>query len=159
MSAENTTVTQVFLGIIAISTLVTAVMQVAFILYGVALVRRLSRILDQLEQEMKPVLAGLNAVARDAARASALAVVQVERVDRLFTDVTARIEETAATVHRTIITPLREGAALMATIRAVLAIVKDLISRPRSASADAASDGDGGPAAPSVNDEDPLFIG
>jgi hypothetical protein len=122
-----------------------ALVQVGFIVYGWTVVRRVSRMLDQIEREMTPVLAGLSAMARDAARASALAVVQVERVDRLFTDLTARVEETAASLQRAIVTPLREGAALMATIRAVLALFKGVASRAGSTAG--------------AEDEDPLFIG
>ena len=144
MSAENSTVTQAFLGIIAISTLVMAVVQVAFIIYGWSVARRVSRMLDQVEQELKPILGGLQAMARDAARASAMAVAQVERVDRLFTDLTDHLEQTVTMVRRAIITPLRDGAAIVSAIKAVLSIFKDVTS----------------PApAPAAEDEDTLFIG
>jgi hypothetical protein len=135
----------VFLGIIAISTLVMALMQVAFIIYGWTLARRVSGLLDQLERELKPVMEGLSAMARDAARASSLAVAQVERVDRLFTDLTTRIEETATTVQNAIVAPLREGAAVMSGVRAVLSVLKDLTRRSGAAA--------------HTEDEDPLFIG
>lgn len=145
MSAENTTVTQVFLGIIAIATLVMAIVQVAFIIYGWTLARRVSRLLDQLETELKPVLNSLSTMTRDAARASSLAVAQVERIDRICTDWTARIEETATTVQRAIITPLREGAAVMAGIRAALAILKEVTGRSGAVGR--------------TDEEDALFIG
>jgi hypothetical protein len=135
----------VFLGIIAMATLVMALVQVAFIIYGWTLARRVSKLLDQLERELKPVMEGLSAMARDAARASSLAVAQVERVDRLFTDVATRIEETATTVQNAIVGPLREGAAVMSGVRAVLSVLKDLTRRSA--------------AAPHAEDEDPLFIG
>jgi pyrimidine operon attenuation protein/uracil phosphoribosyltransferase len=144
MSAENSTVTQVFLGIIAMATLLMALVQVGFIIYGWTIARRVSKMLDRIEHEMTPVLEGLSAMARDAARASSLALVQVERVDRLFTDLTTRIEETATTVQRVVLTPLREGAALMAGIKALLSVLRN-VSRPGSAT--------------STEDEDTLFIG
>lgn len=137
--------TQVFLGIIAFATLIMALVQVGFIVYGWTIARRVSRLLEQVETELKPTLDSLSAMARDAARASSLAVAQVERVDRMFTDLTNRIEETATTVQRAIITPLREGAAMMAGIRAALAILKEVTSRSGAA-------GRG-------EDEDSLFIG
>jgi uncharacterized protein YoxC len=137
-------VTQLFLGIIAIATLVMATVQVGFIIYGLTIVRRVSRLLDRVETELKPVLDSLAAMARDAAHASSLAVAQVERVDRLFTDLTNRIEETATSVKSAILTPLRDGAAVMAGIRAALAIFKEMTGR-RS--------GVGG------EDDDALFIG
>ena len=42
----------------------------------------------QVEHEMKPLAESLNTIARDAARISSLAAGQVERVDRLVTDLT-----------------------------------------------------------------------
>ena len=144
MSAENSTVTQVFLGIIAMATLLMALVQVGFIIYGWTIARRVSKMLDRIEHEMTPVLEGLSGMARDAARASSLALAQVERVDRLFTDLTTRIEETATTVQRVVLTPLREGAAVMAGIRALLSVLKS-VGRPGSAT--------------STEDEDALFIG
>jgi uncharacterized protein YoxC len=142
---ENGTVTQVFLGIIAVATLAMAVVQVGFIIYGWTIARRVSRLLDQVETEMKPMLSSLSAMARDAARASSLAAAQVERVDRMFTDLTNRIEETATTVQRAVVRPLREGAALMAGIRAALSIFKDMTNRS------------GAPGR--TEDEEALFIG
>jgi hypothetical protein len=138
-------VTQVFLGIIAFATLAMAIVQVGFIVYGWTIARRVSRLLEQVETELKPTLNSLSAMARDAARASSLAVAQVERVDRMFTDLTNRIEETATTVQHAIITPLREGAAMMAGIRAALAILKEVTTRSGAAGR--------------TEDEDALFIG
>ena len=134
-----------FLGIIAFATLVMAMVQVGFIIYGWTIAKRVSKLLDQVETEVKPVLESLSAMARDAARASSLAVAQVERIDRMFTDLTARIEETVTTVQGAIITPLREGAAMMAGIRAALAILKEVLARPGTAAR--------------TEDEDALFIG
>ena len=72
----------------------------------------------------------LNAVARDAARVSALAAGQAERVDRLVTDLSARIEQTATTLQDAILKPLREGAAIMAGVKAVIDVFRELTRRP-----------------------------
>jgi len=138
-------VTDVFIGIIAVATLVMALVQVAFIAYGWTIARRLSRMLDQVEHELKPVLDSVSSIARDAARASSLAVVQVERVDRLCTYLTDRVEQTATTFERAILTPLREGAAVIAGSKAVLAIFKNMMGRTTSS--------------PRSEEEDTLFIG
>ncbi len=61
--------------------------------------------------EMKPLAENLNAIARDAARISGLAAGQVERVERLVTDLAFRLEQTATTVQDAILKPDREGAA------------------------------------------------
>ena len=120
---------ELFLGIIAVATLVMTIVQVSAILYGLMLARRIARLVDQIEHEMRPVADSLNAMTRDAARATALAAAQVERFDKLFGDLTAKIEETAATVQKAIFAPLREGAAVVAGIRAAMEVFKDLSKR------------------------------
>ena len=76
----------VFLGIIAVSVLVMAAVQVAAIVMALRAARRVSRLTSQIEQEIRPVVANLQAITADAARATAIAAAQVERADRLFTD-------------------------------------------------------------------------
>jgi hypothetical protein len=137
---------EVFLGIIAVATLLMALVQVSVIICGVMIARKLARIVTDIEREMTPIMQNLNAMARDAARATALAAGQVERVDKLFADLSLRLEQTAATVQKVIIAPLREGAAVMAGVKAVLAVLKALTRR---------SDASGARS----EEEDALFIG
>ena len=80
---------EVFLGIIALATLAMAIAQIGVLVAAGRLARRVGRLIDQVELELKPVFGHLNAIGRDASRAAALATAQVERVDRLFTDLTA----------------------------------------------------------------------
>jgi hypothetical protein len=137
--------TAVFLGIIAAATLAMALIQVSVIVYGWLLARRISRLVTQIEQEIKPLTGSLNAMVRDASRVTALAAVQVERVDKLFEDLTTRIDETAATVQKVIVTPLRQGAALVAGIKAAMDVFRDFTKRSSGV--------------PHAEDEDGLFIG
>lgn len=123
---------EVSLGVIALATLTMALVQVSVIVYGWMLARRISRLVGQIEQEMKPLADSLNAMARDAARTTALAAAQVERVDQLFTELTTKIERTASTIQKSIVSPLREGAAVMTGIRAAIEVFRDL-TRSRSA--------------------------
>jgi hypothetical protein len=117
---------EVSLAIIAFATLVMALIQVSVIVYGWLLARRITRLVGQIEREMKPLADNVNAMARDAARATALAAAQVERVDKLFGELTTKIEETVSSVQTTILSPLREGAAVMAGIRAALEVFRSL---------------------------------
>jgi len=121
---------EVFLGVIALATLTMAAIQVGVIVYGVSMARRLDRLLKQVEHEMKPLADSINTIARDAARISSLATGQVERVDRLVTDITTRIEQTATTVQDAILKPLRDGAAIMSGVKAVIDVVRELTRRP-----------------------------
>lgn len=136
---------EVFLGIIAVATLATAVMQIAVLIAAGMLTKRIGRLADQVERDISPLLASLNSIGRDAAKAATLATAQVERVDRLFGEVALKLEDTLGVIQHAISAPAREGAALMVGFRAVL----DTFRR-------------GAPSRPSRNrsndDEDALFI-
>ena len=137
---------EAFLGVIALATLTMAAIQVGVIVYGVSVARRVNRLLSQVEQEMKPLAESINTIARDAARISSLAAGQVERFDRLVTDLTARIEQTATTVNDAILKPLRDGAAVVSGIKAALHVLGEFTRRSRGNRA-------------RQEDDDALFIG
>lgn len=133
----------VFLGVIAVATLATAIVQVGVLLAASRLARRTERLMDVVEQEVRPILGHLNAIGRDASRAAALATVQVERVDRMFAMLAERLDDTLTTIQTTVVKPAREAAALVAGLRAALSFIRDVrAGRARSR----------------VDDEDTLFI-
>ena len=110
--------TDVFLGVIAVATLITSILQVGVLVAAGRLAMRLMRLVDRLEREVKPIFGHLDSIGRDAARATSLAAAQVERADGLFADLTQRIETTMDTVQSAVGTPAREGAAILAGFRA-----------------------------------------
>jgi hypothetical protein len=114
----------VFLGIIAVATLLTAVMQVVLLLAAARLVRRLTTFVDDIERDIRPILGHVSAIARDASRVASLAVAQVERADQAFTDAFRRVDQTLSHVQNIITSTLREGNALMMGIRAVMAAIR-----------------------------------
>jgi hypothetical protein len=115
---------EIFLGIIAFATLATAILQISVLVAAGRLARRVGRLVDQVETEMKPVFGHLNAIGRDASRAAALAAVQVERVDRLFTDLTQRVDEAVHSFQTTIAGPAREGRAVLMAMAAALRVIR-----------------------------------
>jgi hypothetical protein len=134
---------EIFLGIIAIATLATAIVQIGVLVAAGLLARRLQRLVEQIERDVKPIFEHLNAMARDASRAAALATAQVERVDRLVGDVIQRLDHTMAALQSFVTGPLRNGVSLFGGVRALLGFIRDLrASRPAARS----------------EDEDPLFI-
>ena len=137
---------EVFLGVIAASVVVMALVQLGTIVVAARAARRLDRLASLLEHDIRPVVASLQALTADAARATALAAAQVERADRLFSDVAVRVEQTLAAVQDTLIAPAREGFAWLSGLKAVLTAFLDTkrSSRPRR----------GG-----VEDDEALFIG
>jgi hypothetical protein len=134
---------EVFLGIIAVATLVMAIVQIGVIVAAGRLARRVDRLADQVEHELKPLFVNINAIGRDASRAVALAAAQVDRADKLFADLVLKIEQTVATLQATLIAPAREGRALLAALRAALSAIRQARSGARQGRGD---------------DEDALFI-
>lgn len=132
-----------FLGIIAMATLAMAIVQIGVLVAAGLLARRLQRVVERAEREMKPIVEHLNSIGRDASRAASLATAQVERADRLFADLALRVEQTLSMIQTAITAPLREGAALLSGFRAILSALRDVRA---------------GRARPRAEDEDALFI-
>ena len=133
----------VFLGVIAVATLAIAVAQIGVIIAAGLMARRVARMVDQIEREVKPLFGHLNAIGSDASRAVALATAQVERADKLFSEVAVRIEQTMNVVQTSIGGPAREGRAMLGALRAVLQALRE---------------GRGGRRQGRGDDEDALFI-
>jgi hypothetical protein len=108
------------LGVIALATLVMAIVQVAAAVYVARLGRKVGDLTKQVEQDVGPVATRLAEMTGDAAKAASLAVAQMERIDRLTADLAARLDATMNELQRAIVWPLREGLAVMAGLRAGL---------------------------------------
>ena len=135
------------LGIVAFSTLAIAISQIGLFIYVGRLLRKFQEQSTRLERDIQPLITEATTVANNAARASALAVVQVERADRLFSDLAARVDETTAVIQQIVLTPAREGRALLAGFGAALSAFRELrqaAARNRALRAE---------------EDDPLFIG
>ena len=116
----------VFLGVIAVATLAIAVAQIGVIIAAGLMSRRVGRMVEQIERDVKPLFGHLNAIGADASRAVALATAQVERADQLFTDVAVRIEQTLNAVQTSVGGPAREGRAMMGAFRAAMQAIREL---------------------------------
>jgi ABC-type transporter Mla subunit MlaD len=138
-----------FLGTIALATLVMAVVQVGMIIYGVRLVQRVHHLVDQVEKEIKPALIRVNEISGDMNRATSLAVAQLERIDELLGQFSGRADNLMTFAQDALVTPIRQGVALLQGMRAALAALRDVVSSGAS-SGSAESVGD---------DEEALFIG
>jgi hypothetical protein len=135
---------EVFLGVIAIATLLMALAQIGIFIAAGLLVRRLDRLAAEIHAELRPVFAHLDAIGRDASRATSLAVARVEQLDRLCGDMAGRVEQTFGAVQAGVTAPVREWRAFLSGLRAALSAIRNAGSRPR--------DGYG------RDDEDALFI-
>jgi hypothetical protein len=141
---------EVFLGVIALAVTVMAVIQVAAIIAGVRLARRVDRVTSELEHDVKPLLDNLTAMTGEAAKATAMAAAQIERMDQTIGQALARIDSTVAAAHHIISGPAKSGLAVVAGVRAAVGAFQGLreASRRRSAVRH-----------PVPEDEESLFIG
>lgn len=126
----------VFLGIIAMATLVTAILQVVLLVAAAQLVRRVGRFVDIIEEDVRPIIANVSSIARDASRVASLAAAQVERADQALSNTVHRVEELLAHVQALVATTLRDGNTLMMGIRAVMAAIRAFQGRRRRRSED-----------------------
>jgi hypothetical protein len=124
--------TEVFLGVIAVATLAIALAQIGLAVVTGLAARRVARLAETLERELKPLFGHLNAISRDASRAAALATAQVERADKLFSDVALRVDEALNNVQAAVGKPAREGRAILSALRAAIQAIRDIRQNGRS---------------------------
>jgi hypothetical protein len=115
-----------FLGIIAVSTLIMALIQVGAIIATLKVAREAKEALVSVKQDVRPLIAKTTALADEASRTVALATAQVQKVDRLVTDLAKRVDETSAVVQHAIVTPAREGKAIVAALKAGLSVLRGM---------------------------------
>ena len=136
----------IFLGVIALATLVMAVMQIGAIVAALRLARQAQQMIQSVHQDVRPLIVRANAIADEASRTVALAAAQAQKIDRLVTDLSRRVDETAGVLQQAIITPAREGLAIVAALKAGLGALRGFRElHPRHAR--------------HAEEEDPLFIG
>ena len=140
---------ELFLGIIALAVVVMAAIQVAAILAGIRLARRVEQLATQIDQEIKPLIANLSALSSEAARAAALAAKQAERLDRVLGEMVERVDKTLNAAHEFVTGPARQGLAIMAGVKAVIDSFRGLREASRRRTAPR----------PAMDEEESLFIG
>ena len=117
---------EIFLGIIAVATLLSALVLVSVWIAAARLARHLSRVASEVEHELKPLLGHLNAIGRDASRAAGLAAAQVERVDQLANDLVNKLEHVVGGIQAAVAGPAKEGRAFWSGMRAALGAVLEM---------------------------------
>jgi hypothetical protein len=136
---------QVFLAVIAVATALMAIVQIGAIVVLARVAVQVQGILATIQKDIRPLIARANTIAEEATKTATLATAQAQKIDKLVTELTRRVDETSAVIQQAIITPAREGMAIVAALKAGFGALKgfrDLRGRP------------GG-----VDDEDALFIG
>lgn len=111
----------IWLGTMAVALVVMTIVQVAVVIGAMRVGRELLQTSQELRREIKPLVEKARRISDDAAKTTALALAQAERVDRLLARSARRVDETLAVVQGAIIEPVRQGASLLGALRAFAA--------------------------------------
>jgi len=109
----------VFLGVIALASLVQAGFLIGLVVAGLRLARRMDAIQTRLDREVTPALENFTRVSRAAAEISDLATLQARRLDLLLADTIDKIEETTGVIQQFVVRPLKPVGSILAMIRGV----------------------------------------
>ena len=135
--------TLVCLAAMAVSLVIMTSLQLAAVFVAIRVARQTMQAMQDFQRDMQPLIEKANRIADDAARTTALAAAQAERIDRFLRTTTERVDQTLGAVQGVFAGPLRQGSLLLAIARAAMAIFSAYGDR-RSSSRD---------------DEDALFVG
>jgi len=136
-------VNEVWLGVIALAVLAMAVVQVVVGLQMLRTAKDAATSLRQFQAEVRPLIQKAHKIADDAGKVSALALTQVERVDEVMATTAMRIDDTLQIVQQSLIMPVKQGAAVMAGLKAAMGVFRARQDKGRYGR----------------DDEDALFIG
>lgn len=137
--------TEVSLLVIAVATGIMALVQIGAIIVLARVATQVRDIAATIQKDLRPLIARATAIADEAQKTATLATAQAQKIDRLVTDLTRRVDETSGVIQEAILTPAREGMAIVAGLKAALGALRglrDLRGRPSR-----------------IEDEDALFIG
>ena len=132
------------LSVIAAATVVIAVVQIGFFAYGMRVARRINRLTEVVEREIRPTLGRVDTISADTARAVALAVAQVERLDRVLGQLVAGADEAMTAARDSVVEPVRQGGAFLVGLRAALLTFRNAGGAPDGVSGERAGPGSNG---------------
>lgn len=134
---------EIWLGIIAVAVLTMAIIQIVVGLQLMRVAKDAATTMQEFRTEVRPLIQKAHKVADDAGRVSAMALTQVERVDQLLATTAMRVDDTLQIVQESLIAPVKQGAAVMAGLKAAIAVFRARQDKGRYGR----------------DDEDALFIG
>jgi L,D-peptidoglycan transpeptidase YkuD (ErfK/YbiS/YcfS/YnhG family) len=112
--------TDVFLGVIAASVLIMALVQVGMVVAALIAARKVNALTRRVEREIEPVVAHAHAIVHQVQEGVMMATEKVHRFEDSVVRIADRVEGTVGTVQSGIMVPAREGAALVAGAKAVM---------------------------------------
>jgi len=106
-----------FLGVIALASVVQAGFLIGLVVYGRRLARRVDALQLRLDREISPALENFNRVSRAAAEIADLATLQARRLDLVLADTIEKFEEATATIQQFVVRPLKPIGRVVAFLK------------------------------------------
>ena len=119
----------VFLGVIALASVVQAAFLIGLVIEGKKLGRRLDDIERRFEADLQPSLKNLSRLSKNLAEASEIVSLQARRVDLFMADTIDKLEDATTTLRQVVMRPvgtLLDISALLKGIRKGLEIYRRL---------------------------------
>lgn len=119
----------VFLGVIALASLVQGAFLIGLALGGLRIARRVGEIQKSVESEIRPALDEVSQVARNLAAVSEIATTQAQRLEGLVAHTVSRVQDARAQVSGAVAQPLssfRDVGAILKGVRRGLEVYKRL---------------------------------
>lgn len=132
-----------FLGVMAVALVTMAAAQV---LIGIAVLRvsrEMTDLAGHVRNDIRPLIERATRLTDEASKVTSMAVVQLERVDKLTLLLATRVDDTMGALQSAVVGPVRQGAAVLAGLKAMVGAVREWQNRPNRPH----------------EDEDPLFVG
>lgn len=107
----------VFLGLIALASLVQGLFLIGLGLGGLKLMRRIQDVQDRVERELQPVLASVSRITRNVSEVTAVTTAQVQRMEELVDHTMSRVDETREQVREAMSMPLGGLAEMSALLK------------------------------------------
>lgn len=112
----------IFLGVMALALVAMAAAQMIMAREVAKVARQAAEATQEFRRELRPLVDKLHKITDDASKVTSLALVQAERVDQFMATTAQRIDEAVSVVQDAVVQPIRHGAAVLAGVRAALAI-------------------------------------
>jgi hypothetical protein len=113
------TVGVVFLGVIALSSLIQGALLLMLARGGLRLSKRIQELQARVEAEIKPILDDVNVVSRNVTLVSDLATAQAHRIQDVIADTARKVEETRDEVRAVLAHPAAALGDVLAFLKGV----------------------------------------
>ena len=113
------TVGVVFLGVIALSSLIQGALLLMLARGGLRLSKRIQDLQARVEAEVKPILDDVNVVSRNVTLVSDLATAQAQRIQDVITETARKVEETRDEVRAVLAHPAAAMGDILAFLKGI----------------------------------------